>query len=70
MRSIEGENNASCERQALARKIRTAEDSTRPSHRQRDVMDVLNYGEESVSVAIEEVESLPFFGFAALAHAS
>jgi phenylpyruvate tautomerase PptA (4-oxalocrotonate tautomerase family) len=43
---IRGENNASCHREALAREIGTAEGSIR----------VLNYGEESVSLAIEEVK--------------
>jgi 4-oxalocrotonate tautomerase len=43
-------------REALARKIRTTES---PSHDKiaKDVMDVLNYGEESVSVGFEEVSS-------------
>ncbi len=39
----------SCHRKALARQIRTEEIV-------KDVMNVLNYGEESVSVAIEEVK--------------
>ena len=42
-------------RKALARKIRTAEDSTRQRNR-KGPKDLLKYGEESVSEAIEEVK--------------
>ena len=51
---LKGENNASCHRKALAGKIR--QQKTRLAEEiVKDVMKVLNYGEESVSVAIEEV---------------
>jgi 4-oxalocrotonate tautomerase len=52
---MKGANNASRHREALARKIRTAEAATTEAI-VKDVMNFLNYGEESVSVAIEEVK--------------
>jgi hypothetical protein len=46
----------SCDREVMAREIRTAEDpSRRNNHKERDGL--LHYGEESVSVAMEEVKS-------------
>jgi phenylpyruvate tautomerase PptA (4-oxalocrotonate tautomerase family) len=49
-------NRASRYRQALARQIPTTENRLAEAIT-RDVMDILNYGEDSVSVATEEVKS-------------
>ena len=52
----EGVENAPRYREALARKIRSTESASRGKIA-KEVMDVLNYGEESVSVGFEEIKS-------------
>ena len=51
----EGRRYASRHRQAVAGKVGTAEAAPGRCNRKRDAMEILLYGEESVSVAMEEI---------------
>src|SRR4029077_3303919 len=50
------ENYATCHREAHAWKTRKEQKTRLAEEITKDVMDILHYGEEAVSVAIEEIE--------------